>query len=543
MIHENSVQRYPNGTPLSDMIPTNKDADASSSFISFMSFNVLAPLYVRPFDKRTGGIQPFAAFEWISQEDTPDILDIDGGRGQRLLQCLRTCDADVICLQELQLERMVKKGDFMLPAWIQPLLQANNGKYQYRIPPQVELEVISARNVRVLDADVAVTCAILYKSDKLVQVSPRDVSSLGEKDADVRVDTNTCVTIHLSAIPGKEGDVHSTSIEPFVVSSVHLDAMDEKKRVGQLARCLKKTKSLTSIKGPNGRIIPQNSSIIIAGDMNQEFFAGSCVTAFLHHENATDKDMEEQCVASLRLPKGSSLATKQREEWNQLYQEAKNVVFDHCTSLDRINTEATRAAYDHDQDDVDRTLRKMGRWRLDHTLYTPHSFEPCAMWATLEDDQESCESGLPNRRHGSDHIPIAAVFKCTSAPNLDAENIALIHSINVLAKEQKTALESAERELNLQLAEIEQRFQEKKETNVASGPTPPKKAKLKKGRPPQEVIDFMRKKRSIMKDMKASARKQRHDLVAKLGNLERLTIEQNFGYSASLWVDKGDYTE
>ena len=520
------------------MIP--KDADASSSFISFMSFNVLAPLYVRPFDKRTGGIQPFAAFEWISEEDTPNILDIDGGRGQRLLQCLQTCDADVICLQELQLERIVDKGDFVLPAWIQSLLQTNNGKYHCRIPLQEELEVIAARNVRVLDADAAVTCAILYNSDKLVQVSPRD-SSLEEKDADV--DTNTCVTIHLSVIPGKEGDVHSTSIEPFVVSSVHLDAMDEKKRVGQLTRCLTKTKRLTSIKGPNGKIIPQNSSIIIAGDMNQEFFAGSCVTAFLHNENATEKDMEEQCVASLRLPKGSSLATKQMEEWTQLYQEAKNVVFDHCTSLDRINTEATRAAYDHDQEDVDKAHRKMGRWRLDHTLYTPHSFEPCAMWTTLEDDQESCESGLPNRRHGSDHIPIAAVFKCKSAPYLEADKIDVIHSINVLAREQKTALKSTEGQLNLQLAEIEHRFQENKETNATSGPTPSKKAKLKKGRPPQEIIEFMRKKRSIMKDLKASQRKQRHDLVAKLGNLERLSIEQNFGYSASLWVDKGDYTE
>lgn len=534
MIPKNSVQRYPNGTPLSDMIP--KDA----SFISFMSFNVLAPLYVRPFDKRTGGIQPFAAFEWISQEDTPDILDIDGGRGQRLLQCLQTCDADVICLQELQLERMVEKGDFVLPTWIQPLLQANNGKYHCRIPLQEELEVIAARNVRVLDADAAVSCAILYKSDKLVQVPPR-YSLLGEKDA--VVDTNTCVTIHLSVIPGKEGDVHSTSLEAFVVSSVHLDAMDEKKRVGQLTRCLTKTKRLTSMKGPNGRIIPQNSSIIIAGDMNQEFFAGSCVTAFLQHENATETDKEDQCIASFRLPRGSSLPAKQMEEWTQLYQEAKNVVFDHCTSLDRINTEATRAAYDHDQEDVDKTHRKMGRWRLDHALYTPHSFEPCAMWTTLEDDKESCETGLPNRRHGSDHIPIAAVFKCKSAPCLDPENIDLIHSINILAKEQKTALKSTEGQLNLQLAEIEQRFQENKETNVTSGPTPPKKAKVKKGRPPQEIIEFMRKKRSFMKDLKALQRKQRHDLVAELDNLERLAIEQNFGYSASLWVDKGDYTE
>ncbi len=66
----------------------------------------------------------------------------------------------------------------------------------------------------------------------------------------------------------------------------------------------------------------------------------------------------------------------------------------------------------------------------------------------------------------------------------------------------------------------------------------PKKEKVKKGRPPQEIIEFMRKKRSFMKDLKDLQRKQRHDLVAELDNLERLAIEQNFGYSASLWVDK-----
>ena len=34
--------------------------------LSVLSYNLLAPLYVRPVDRRTGGVQSFAAFEWAS---------------------------------------------------------------------------------------------------------------------------------------------------------------------------------------------------------------------------------------------------------------------------------------------------------------------------------------------------------------------------------------------------------------------------------------------------------------------------------------------
>lgn len=548
--NDSDVQRYPNGTPLSDMIPQNDGIDNAndetskstpSSFISFMSFNVLAPLYVRPFDKRTGGVQPFAAFEWISAEDTADILDIrgdgvdsDGGRGQRLFQCLSTCNADVICLQELQLERVDKKGDFTLPSWIQPLIRQannNNGKYHCHLPPQAELEVIAARNVRVLDADVAVTCAILYKSQRFEQITSIDSAS----GADTIINTNTCVTLHLAIIGGK-GD---SEIESFVVSSVHLDAMDEKKRVGQLTRSLKKARALTSIKDSNGRIIPQSSSIIIAGDMNQEFFAGSCVAAFLRHNDPTESEMEQQCANSLRLSKGSRPSSKELEEWTKLHQEAKRLVFDHCSNLDRVDTECTRAAYDHDEQDGNRA-QIMEKWRLDHLLYSPQSFEPRAIWATLEDDPESCISGLPNDRHGSDHIPIAAVFKCKTVQSLsDKQQTDLIHSLITLTKEQEASLNKAEGKFSTELAEIEQRFKDNQESNPKSDPAPSKKRKVKKGKPPMEIIDCMRKKRSIIRNLKAEQRSQRQKMVATLPNSERLAIEQYFGYSATQWVDRG----
>ena len=37
--------------------------DNTHNCISVASFNLLAPLYIRPIDQRTGKVQPFASFE------------------------------------------------------------------------------------------------------------------------------------------------------------------------------------------------------------------------------------------------------------------------------------------------------------------------------------------------------------------------------------------------------------------------------------------------------------------------------------------------
>ena len=49
------------------------------------------------------------------------------------------------------------------------------------------------------------------------------------------------------------------------------------------------------------------------------------------------------------------------------------------------------------------------------------------------------------------------------------------------------------------------------------------KKKKKKGPPPKEMIDFMRRKRSIMKQLKAKQRDERASLVETLNNLERFS--------------------
>jgi hypothetical protein len=67
---EMGVQIFENGTPLSTMVDSalaNSDENqtSSSNLLSVMSMNLLAPLYVRPIDKRTGLIQDFAKVSCI----------------------------------------------------------------------------------------------------------------------------------------------------------------------------------------------------------------------------------------------------------------------------------------------------------------------------------------------------------------------------------------------------------------------------------------------------------------------------------------------
>ena len=92
--------------------------------LSVMSWNLLAPLYVRPVDKRTGEIQEFAAFKWAEPAD--EVLAWEK-RWPRLLAELKAAAADVICLQEVQFEP-TPEGGFALPEWLAPLTLAGGGE-------------------------------------------------------------------------------------------------------------------------------------------------------------------------------------------------------------------------------------------------------------------------------------------------------------------------------------------------------------------------------------------------------------------------------
>jgi hypothetical protein len=282
--------------------------------------------------------------------------------------------------------------------------------------------------------------------------------------------------------------------------------------------------------------------------MNQEMFPGCCVSAFLvdaSETKATDADMERECASAFRLEKGTAPTKGQLKEWNELYAEAGNIAREYCLSLCRVDTGATRSAYDHsnvDADSVDEensttvspTERRMGQWRLDHIFHTPSTLQPCASWSTLEDDPESCTIGLPNKRCGSDHLPIGAVFQVLPTPRLsDEERKTFLDRLNKLTDTQRNDLHKQQTVLDAELVSIEAQVMPQDHGKSSNG------NKKKKGPAPQEIIDFMRKKRSILKELKAMQREERCALVQDLGDLQRLLIEQNYGYSAYQWVDRG----
>merc|ERR1712032_1633644 len=64
------VVTLPFGSALSSSLSSTSDPSSTvTATLSILSINLLAPIYVRPIDSRTGCIQPFAAFEWCQDSD------------------------------------------------------------------------------------------------------------------------------------------------------------------------------------------------------------------------------------------------------------------------------------------------------------------------------------------------------------------------------------------------------------------------------------------------------------------------------------------
>ena len=94
-----------------------KAAAKSNTTFSIMSYNLLAPIYVRPVDKRTGKIQDFAAFRWVEDDD---VLDAEK-RQRKLRQQIQDSEADIICLQEVQFVHNTVEKRWQLPLYLQTL--------------------------------------------------------------------------------------------------------------------------------------------------------------------------------------------------------------------------------------------------------------------------------------------------------------------------------------------------------------------------------------------------------------------------------------
>ena len=167
-------------------VPKGTAFEPESARLSVLSYNLLAPIYVRPIDRRTGAVQAFAAFDWA--EPAAEVLEW-GVRWPRLLAELLASAADIICLQEVQFERGAG-GQYVLPAWLAPLSSAESAGYSARLPPQADLKEMAERNERVLGvADAPVGNALLLRTRRLSLLEPEPAVRPGAKaikDASVR---------------------------------------------------------------------------------------------------------------------------------------------------------------------------------------------------------------------------------------------------------------------------------------------------------------------------------------------------------------------
>jgi endonuclease/exonuclease/phosphatase family metal-dependent hydrolase len=548
------LARVPKATPLSS-------ADGDASRLSVLSYNVLAPLYVRPIDTRTGGVQAFAAFEWCGEGD--ELLDF-AVRCPRMLAEINAAAADAVMLQEVQFEPTEAGDGFALPAWLRPLTVEGGGDYVARIPAQADLKEIAERNERVLNCLAPVGNALLLKQQRLEVLEVQATVAPGARSA-----TKGATTRVGALVRGAEGSALRDVLAPTMVFSVHLDATHEDQRVATLVKCLQQARQLGT------------REVLIAGDMNTEILRGSCVEALIaaaadepgagegaaeaaaaaaaeeeEEEEEDEASLTKECASALRLGEERLPSAEEMQSWKELRASAAAAPRDTRIELRRVPTHGTRAAYDHGQ-----TVGPCRSWRLDHILYSARTLQPAVVWETLEADPESTAAGLPNSSCPSDHLPVAASFEVRPAP--------------VLGESEREALRSSwaarQRAQALEVTALEEVLQGEEASLVASLPpaaadgdaaaagaaagaaaagggaaaeasepaAPPqqqqqaakkskkdqKKKKKVKNKPSAEMISFLRSKRERLKSLKAAHAAATAEAVAQLAELEVDALE------------------
>ncbi|KAL7540585.1 hypothetical protein ACHAXR_010218 [Thalassiosira sp. AJA248-18] len=504
------------------MTSGSSNHDKNRTQVAVASFNLLAPLYIRPVDQRTGKIQPFAVFDWISDEDSERFLGNDC-RLPKLFNMMKLCGGDFICVQELQLEREPTtvnntRGQFALPKWIAPLIESSSS-YNIILPPQIELENMAERNRRVLLADVAITNGIFYRADKWSPICKKE-GGIGANN------TTSCVTQAFLPVDSEQGN--DIDNEPIVITSIHLDACSEEKRVQQLQRCLVQSISYSTT--------PYIPPCVIAGDYNAELFKGSCVNAFLAKHDEPDGNIslrKKECRAALRLPSSVHLSEDQMDDWDALHNCVTKFIHHRFLTLDRIDTGCTRVAYDHDEDPStlsDQNQRAMAQWRLDHILYTPSTLMPLGKWSTLEDDEHSRKVGLPNDSVPTDHLPISALFEMQPHPRLSEESKeTLTELFTEMENKQILELETMNTEAEQKRVDLEHKHGEKKKDELIETQPQPTKSKKKKVRPPMEIIQHIQMSREMIRELKRKHIAERGRFISSLTMLEKMVLQSILG--------------
>ena len=540
--------------------------------LTVVSYNLLAPVYVRPIDERTGTVQAFAAFAWCDDEALAWEL-----RQPRMLAALRQSEADVICLQEVQFEAVASAADetFGLPAWL------HLDGYQAVIPSQRPLKEMALRNERVLRQRVPVGNALLYRSDRL--------EVIGDADALPAKATEQSTTRVGACVRGKAGG-GLERLGRLALYSVHLDATAEDKRVKALAKCIESAKTTYGTR-----------SVLIAGDLNTELLRGSATAAMLacraggagaegELECPSEEELERECVRALRITDGGMGApeedhdanaavavsdpqadgsgggegggggevgggeaspratTVQLAAWRALHELARAVPSQTRIALHRAPTGPTRAAYTPGA-----TAGPCVGWALDHVLYTPRALRLATYWETLEAHPDALAAGLPTTEWPSDHLAIGASFEPLEVESLaPAAEEALLARVSSLlaAQAQERAMLSAA--ISVEVEQLEQTERDvaaaaaAAATNAAAdddgaaadgaaaadadvAPAASKKAKKRqkgKGGPPSVAMQAMlRSKRERERNLKAVQRAARVALLATLTDPEQDALE------------------
>ncbi len=397
-----------------------------------LSWNMLAPLYVRNVDTRTNRVAHYASYPWA--EPATELLDWDQRR-PRILDALRSADADVICLQEVQFERTA--DGFGLPSWLADGL-ASPGNYAVRIPEQRALDSHAARNKRVLNCEAPIGCALLWRADLLEAaddaagyeqslrlqceqaetkwaraVFQRRLNALHEQRELLALRAGVaCVS---ACVRGAEGSALS-GLSRLAIFSVHLAAMHEDRRVHQLQNCYE-----------SARVIYGTRHVLIAGDFNSELRPGSCARALIRGdgpnaaiEAALRHGRGAAGAESRKLPEGPRDVDLQREcglvhgldhehelpAWRELHGTAERTVERLRIHTLRVPSEGTLSAYPPGEDEGPCRPR-----RVDHALYSPEVLSPASRWETLEARPSSeVERGTPNYTCPSDHLPLGVAF-------------------------------------------------------------------------------------------------------------------------------------
>lgn len=385
---------------------------------------------------------------------------------------------------------------------------------------------MAERNLRVLQREVAVGTAVLYREDRLEKASQGNAASAGS--------SNTRVAVCLR---GRHSSPLA-ALGPTAIVSLHLDAGSEAKRVDQVRGCLALARQMGV------------RELVIAGDMNTACALGSCVGAFARTvREPSAEELLQECASALRLSacgEGDgedddvpaqaaeqagadafeSPTPEQLAEWVALRERAIAATKEHRIVLERVPTGPTRAGYDHGKD-----CGPCVSWSLDHIFYTSRTLRLCNFWATLEADPESVATGLPNHTCPSDHLPVAATFSVSPTPSLgEAQRLELESRVAKLEAEQALAREALDKELKS--------LEPAKAVEPAAPAEGAGKKKAKKSeKPPPEVIAHIQLSRKRTRELKEAQVEPRRALVSSLDELQRDALDELLCVAA--WVDTG----